>query len=84
VIDPTLLRENPDLIRASLRARGDDESGVQAALDADERRRQAIAQFESLRAEQNAHGKLVAKAPKEEKAALVAQAKDLADEVKTA
>jgi seryl-tRNA synthetase len=84
VIDPTLLRDNPDLIRASLRARGDDESAVQVALDADDRRRAAISQFETLRAEQNAHGKLVAQAPKEEKAALVAQAKDLADKVKAA
>jgi seryl-tRNA synthetase len=40
--------------------------------------------FEKLRAEQNAHGKLVATAPKEQKAELVAQAQELAAKVKAA
>jgi seryl-tRNA synthetase len=40
--------------------------------------------FEKLRAEQNAHGKLVATAPKEQKAELVAQAQVLAAKVKAA
>ncbi|SCX92082.1 seryl-tRNA synthetase, partial [Microbacterium sp. LKL04] len=44
----------------------------------------AITAFEELRAEQNAHGKRVAKAPKDEKAALVAEAKDLSERVKAA
>src|SRR5690606_29876222 len=39
---------------------------------------------EDLRAEQNAFGKQVAKAPKDEKAALVAQVKELAERVKQA
>ena len=41
-------------------------------------RRAAITEYEALRAEQNAFGKQVAQAPKEEKAGLVAQAQDLA------
>ena len=45
-------------------------------------RRAAITAFEALRAEQNAFGKTVAKAPKDEKAALVAQAQELAAQVK--
>src|SRR5690606_15343743 len=57
---------------------------VDAAIEADRSRRDALSAFESLRAEQNAFGKTVAKAPKEEKAALVAQAKELADRVKNA
>jgi seryl-tRNA synthetase len=84
VIDPQLLRENPDIVRRSQQARRADAGLVDAAIDADRRRREAIAAFESLRAEQNAHGKLVAAAPKEEKAALVAQAQQLAADVKAA
>ena len=72
------------MVRASLRARGDDESIVDRVIEADAARRDAIATFENLRAEQNAHGKLVAQAPKEEKAALVAAAQELAERVKAA
>ncbi len=84
MIDPQVLRNDPEIVRASLRARGDDESIVDRVLEADATRRDAIATFENLRAEQNAHGKLVAQAPKDEKAALVAAAQDLADRVKQA
>ncbi|WP_312673761.1 serine--tRNA ligase [Microbacterium sp.] len=84
MIDLALLRENPEIVRRSQAARGNDQSTVDVALEADRSRRAALAAFEELRAEQNAFGKLVAKAPREEKAALVAQAKDLADRVKQA
>jgi seryl-tRNA synthetase len=84
VIDLQLLRENPEAIKASQRARGSDESVVDRAREADTARRAALSEFEQLRAEQNQHSKLVAQAPKEEKAALVAQAQDLAARVKSA
>lgn len=84
VIDPQLLRENPDIVRRSQQARRADAQLVDAAIEADRQRREAIAAFESLRAEQNAHGKQVAAAPKEQKAALVAQAQQLAADVKAA
>jgi seryl-tRNA synthetase len=84
MIDSTLLRTEPDVVRASLVARGEDPTVVDAALAADQARRDAISAFEKLRAEQNAHGKLVAAAPKEEKAALVADAHDLSERVKAA
>jgi len=84
VIDPQLLRESPDLVKQSQRARGDSESLVDDAVAADQARRAAIAAFEELRAEQNAFGKTVAKAPKDEKKALVAQAQQLAARVKEA
>jgi seryl-tRNA synthetase len=84
MIDPTLLRAEPDVVRASLIARGDDPSVVDQALAADQIRRDAIAHFEILRAEQNAHGKLVAAASKEDKVVLVAAAQDLAERVKIA
>jgi seryl-tRNA synthetase len=84
VIDPQLLRENPDAVRRSQEARGDSVDLVDAALEADRARRDAITAFESLRAEQNVFGKTVASAPKEEKPALVAQAQELAARVKEA
>jgi seryl-tRNA synthetase len=84
VIDPVLLRETPDVVRASQERRGASVALVDEAIEADAARRAAIAAFESLRAEQNAFGKTVAKAPKDEKAALVAQAQQLAAQVKDA
>jgi seryl-tRNA synthetase len=79
-----LLRENPDAVRRSQGARGDSVDLVDAALAADAERRSAITAFEELRAEQNVFGKTVAAAPKAEKAALVAQAQELAARVKAA
>jgi seryl-tRNA synthetase len=84
VIDPVLLRTNPDLIKRSQEARGDSVEAVDAALAADVDRRSSISAFESLRAEQNQFGKRVAVAPKDEKKALVAQAQTLAAQVKAA
>jgi len=84
VIDLSLLRENPDAIRASQRSRGADESLVEKASQLDSQRRTLLTQFEDLRAEQNSHGKLVAAAPKEEKPALIAQGQELAARVKAA
>ncbi|MEY9951892.1 serine--tRNA ligase [Leifsonia sp. EB34] len=84
MIDPVLLRENPDVVRRSQEARGDSVQLVDEALQADIERRAAITAFEELRAEQNAFGKQVAQAPKDEKQALVAQAQALAGRVKEA
>ena len=84
MIDLNLLRENPDSIKASQRARGRDEKLVDQALELDAKRRKALADFESLRAEQNAHSKLVATAPKDHKAGLVAEAGALSAKVKAA
>jgi len=84
VIDPVLLRESPDLVKKSQRARGSSVELVDVALAADTERRAAILEFENLRAEQNAFGKQVAAAPKDEKKALVAQAQELAGRVKAA
>ena len=84
MIDLNLLRENPDAIRASQRTRGADESLVSKAIELEQNRRELLQKFEALRAEQNAFGKQVAAAPKEEKQALVAQAQELAAKVKEA
>jgi seryl-tRNA synthetase len=84
VIDPQLLRENPQVLRRSQEARGASVSIVDDAVAADAQRRASIGEFENLRAEQNAFGKTVATAPKDEKQALVAQAQELAARVKSA
>ena len=84
MIDPVLLRENPDLIKRSQKARGAAVEAVDDALAADAERRATIQAFESLRASQNQFGKQVAAAPPAEKKALVAQAQSLAAEVKGA
>jgi seryl-tRNA synthetase len=84
VIDLNLLRENPSAIKASQRARGASEDLVDQAAKADADWRADLAAFEALRAEQNAHSKTVATAPKEEKTALIADAQNLAAKVKAA
>jgi len=50
VIDLRLLREDPELIRASQRLRGESTELVDALLRADEERRAATQRFEALRA----------------------------------
>ncbi|MFB8892183.1 MULTISPECIES: serine--tRNA ligase [Microbacterium] len=84
MIDLALLREQPDLVKLSQVKRGNSSESVDDAIAADRERREAITTFERLRAEQNAHGKKVAQAPKDEKAALVAEAKQLSERVKQA
>ena len=84
MIDVKDLSENPDKFRASQRARGADESVVDAIIAADSARRAALIRFENLRAEQNAYGKKVAQAKGEEKQALLTEVKALAGAVKAA
>src|SRR5579859_1314408 len=84
MIDLRLLRTDPERVRASQRARGEDPALVDALLSADEARRAAVVRFDTLRNEQKQLGKLIPKAAGEERAALLDQAKKLADEVKAA
>ena len=84
MIDPALLREAPDAVKRSQIARGNSPDTVDAAIVAESSRRESLAAFEQLRAEQNAFGKTVAQAPKEDKPRLVAEAKVLAQRVKDA
>jgi seryl-tRNA synthetase len=83
VIDIKLLRDDPDLVRASQRARGEDEGVVDAILTADARRRGSLTAYERLRAEQKSIGKDVARAQGDERQALLARTKDLAAQVKS-
>jgi seryl-tRNA synthetase len=84
VIDLHLLRTNPDVVRASQRARGESVEAVDALLGADERRRAAVARADEARAEQNVVSQGVRSAPAAERPGLVARARDLSAEVKRA
>ena len=84
MIDVKAIRENPDLVRASQKARGESVELVDQVLAADEIRRNAIVEFEALRAEQNALSKSVGSAKGDEKTALLESAKSLAAKVKEA
>ncbi|WP_127357587.1 serine--tRNA ligase [Actinacidiphila soli] len=84
MIDLRLLREDPDRVRASQRARGEDVALVDALLSADERRRSSSHRFDELRAEQKALGKLIPKAQGDEKAELLKRAGELSAAVKAA
>ena len=84
MIDIKVLRESPDLVRASQSARGEDVSLVDRVIAADEIRRSAIVEFEALKAEQNTLSKSVGSAKGDEKAALLEKAKALSDAVKAA
>ncbi|MFG2224790.1 serine--tRNA ligase [Streptomyces sp. NPDC048644] len=84
MIDLRLLREDPDRVRASQRARGEDVELVDALLSADERSRSSSVRFDELRAEQKALGKLIPKAAGDEKAVLLKKAGELSAAVKEA
>lgn len=82
MIDLRSLRENPEPARASQRARGADPEAVDRALAADRAWREALSQFETRRAEQKALSKQIGAASKEDRPAILAQAKAMAADVK--
>jgi seryl-tRNA synthetase len=84
MIDIKFLRENPDVVRASQKGRGEKVELVDQIIAIDEQKRAAINEFELLRQEQNILSKSVGAAKGDEKAALLANAKELADKVKAA
>ena len=84
MIDLKQLRENPDAVRRSQRARGEDPGLVDILLDADARRRAAVSAADNLRAEQKTVSKQVGSASAEERPAILERAKQLAVDVKAA
>ncbi len=84
MIDLRLLRDDPDTVRASQRARGESEAVVDDLLRADEERRAALQTFESLRSEQKQLSGQVRTATGAERDELLARTKGLAARVKTA
>lgn len=84
MIDVKHLAENPELYRASQRAREDDESLVDQIIAADTDRRSALQAFENLRAEQKVLSKKIGPASGDEKQTLLDSAKELSANVKAA
>jgi seryl-tRNA synthetase len=84
VIDVKVLRQDPERVRASQRARGESESLVDDLVVADDARRTAIAIFEELRAEQKDLGKQISRAAGDERQRLLTRTKELAALVKKA
>ena len=84
MIDPKILRTNPDAVRRSQAARGESVELVDELVAADERRRSLMASSETARAEQKALSARIPKASPEEKAELLAATKALAASVKEA
>jgi len=84
MIDIKFLRDNPDVVRASQKGRGEDVTIVDKVLKSDEARRLALSDFETLRAEQNTLSRAVASAKGDEKNSLLENAKALANRVKDA
>jgi seryl-tRNA synthetase len=84
VIDLKLLRDDPDRVRASQVARGDDPALVDALLEADEARRAAITTADQLRGAQKEVSASVRSASPEERPAVLERAKALAAQVKEA
>ena len=84
MIDPRILRDDPDRVRAAQAKRGLADDVVDRALSADEARRAAIVDFEAKRGEQKQLGKLIPRAQDDERAQLLARTKTLSAEVKTA
>jgi seryl-tRNA synthetase len=84
VIDLKLLRDNPDAVRESQKKRGEDPTLVDTLLVADTARRTAISTADSLRADQKIVSRAVGKASADDRPKLLQQAKDLAEQVKSA
>jgi len=96
MLDPRILRTDPDIVRESQRRRFADPDLVDAYVAADQQRRAALQQFETLRAEQKSLGKSIGAAQgparradatlesQEALAQLLARGTELADQVKAA
>ena len=84
MIDLKFLRENPDVVRQSQTARGEDPALVDQLIAADEKRRSAIQAADELRGEQKAFGKKIGQASPEERPALLEGSNELKARVKEA
>ncbi|MDO5747610.1 MAG: serine--tRNA ligase [Actinomycetaceae bacterium] len=83
MIDLRAIKDNPDPAYESQRARGGDPRLIDQAIEADNKRLQALSDFENRRAEQKALSKTIGKASPEERQSVLAKAKAMAQEVKS-
>ena len=81
MLDIQFIREHPEVVKESQRKRGESVELVDEVLRSDEVRRTSLKKYEEARAKQKEIGKQVAKAAADEKAALIAQTKELSEQV---
>jgi seryl-tRNA synthetase len=84
VIDLRLVRDDPEQVRESQRARGEDPSAVDRLLAADAARRDAVSRADALRAESNTASKAIRSATPDERPGLIERAKTLKVQVQEA
>ena len=84
MLDLKRIRREPEAVREALQRRGFDASVVERLLELDERRREAVAAFETLRAEQNRVSEAIGRAKKsgEDASAAIAEMQQVAAQVK--
>jgi len=82
VLDLRLIREQPDQIKAAIRRKGADPGLVDAVLEADRRRRDALQRVESLRAEQNRASTEIPRLTGSAREARIAEMKRIATELR--
>ncbi|GAW51088.1 MULTISPECIES: serine--tRNA ligase [unclassified Nocardioides] len=82
MIDPRILRDEPDRVRRSLHKRGMPTTVVDDALAADGRRKGSIQKFEQKRAQQKEIGLKIKKAAPAEKSVLLSTTKEISNDVK--
>lgn len=81
MLDPRLLRDDPDAVRDSLRRRGAD-IDLDDLIDLDSQHRSVLTEAESLRAQQKEAGKEIASLEGDDKAKAIEEVSGLAAEVK--
>jgi seryl-tRNA synthetase len=84
VIDLRLVRDDPEQVRSSQRARGEDPAAVDRLLEADTARRAAVSRADAVRAESNSASKAIRSASPAERPALIERAKLLKMQVQEA
>ena len=84
MLDMSVIRTQPDLVRAALAAR-ESKFDLDGLLALDAKRREMIGRGEALKAERNVNSKRVAEAKKkgEDAAAIIARTKAIGDEIKS-
>lgn len=84
MLDLALIRAEPDRVRASMTARGQDPAPLDQLLEADQRRRALLVEVESLRAEQNRVSEEIARVKRSggDASEMVAAMRRVADRVK--
>ena len=84
MIDLRLVRDEPERVRESQRARGEDPEAVDRLLAADAGRREAVSRADALRAESNTASKAIRSATPDERPAMIERAKTLKAQVQEA